>query len=229
MRAPPTLDLQIVPARDRGLFAVGTGVYAAMTCAVCWFPPIGRVRRPSTERRAGRRESERAGRRQCAVSAAFGGGVSGSMQQRVSAPHVSIKERFTQQHAGEILAKRFGIAGEIEQKVATVAIATNDPHGFELKSLSVNQPQLASLGIKPESLHQLGACYVNAGLLRGRLPIPIQNVNGVLVAYAGLALDTREFLYAKTFRLELEMFMLHVQMRLEESSRALSELCSTSR
>lgn len=140
---------------------------------------------------------------------------------------VSIKERVTLQHAGELVAKWFGITGDIEQKAAPVAIATNDPLGFELKSLSANHPQLEGLGIRPETLQQFGAGFAGTGLLKGRLAIPIHNVDGALVAYAGLALDTGEYLYPKTFRLELEVFMLHVLVRLEESRRGLSELCVT--
>jgi len=140
---------------------------------------------------------------------------------------VAAKERVPLQQAGELVAKWFGITGDIEQKAAPVVIARNEPLGFELKSLNATHPALRPLDISAETLIQFGAGYAQAGLLRGRLAIPIHNLDGVLVAYAGVAIDTGECLYPKTFRLELEVFMLHTFIRLDETERRIDELWVT--
>ena len=141
---------------------------------------------------------------------------------------VAAKEHVPLQQAGELVAKWFGITGNADVRAAEpTVIQKNEPLGFELKSLNAKRPELDVLGVRTETLERFGAGYASTGLLKGRLAIPIHNVDGVLVAYAGLALDTGEYLYPKAFRPELEVFMLHTFNRLNAGQKEITEVFLT--
>jgi DNA primase len=64
------------------------------------------------------------------------------------------------------------------------------PLGFTLRNIDSSHPYLATRGIARATAEEFGiGLYRGAGILSGRLVIPIHNEHGELVAYAGRALD----------------------------------------
>ncbi len=65
--------------------------------------------------------------------------------------------------------------------------------GFVLRGLDRSHPYLRARGVEPETAALFGVgFYRSAGLLTGRLVIPIENERGELVGYCGRAVDGRE-------------------------------------
>jgi DNA primase len=87
----------------------------------------------------------------------------------------------------------------------------NAPLRFALTGLDRNHPYLAQRGIDPATAREFGVgLYPGPGLMRGRIVIPIRNVHGQLVAYAGRAPDGQSPKYKLPagFRKALELFNL---------------------
>ncbi len=61
----------------------------------------------------------------------------------------------------------------------------NKPLGFELKKLNTEHPYFAERGISPDAVAHFGLGFCEHGSMAGRIVIPIRNVEGELVAYAG--------------------------------------------
>ncbi|HXT10549.1 MAG TPA: toprim domain-containing protein [Candidatus Angelobacter sp.] len=61
----------------------------------------------------------------------------------------------------------------------------NKPLKFRLEKLERSHPYLADRGVSVETLVDFGAGYCAKGMMAGRIAIPIHNVNGEVVAYAG--------------------------------------------
>jgi DNA primase len=77
--------------------------------------------------------------------------------------------------------------------------------------LDRNHPYLAQRGIDPATASEFGVgLYPGPGLMRGRIVIPIPNVRGQLVAYAGRAPDAQppKDKLPAGFRKSLELFNL---------------------
>jgi DNA primase len=66
----------------------------------------------------------------------------------------------------------------------TVTERRNKPLDFKLK-LDGRHPYLAERGLSPELVETFGLGYCRAGILQGRICIPIHDESGNLVAYAG--------------------------------------------
>lgn len=67
----------------------------------------------------------------------------------------------------------------------------NPPLTFTLKNLDAAHSSLAEKGIDRETAAAFGIGYCpDPGPLSGRIAVPINNVRGLLVGYAGIALDT---------------------------------------
>jgi len=63
---------------------------------------------------------------------------------------------------------------------------SNTPLPFAFKHLDSNHPYLKDRGFTPETIASFGVGYhVGKGIMKGRVVIPIWNVQGDLVAYAG--------------------------------------------
>jgi len=60
----------------------------------------------------------------------------------------------------------------------------NKPLGFALK-LNPAHPYFAERGLMPETVAEFGLGYCDKGVMSGRIAIPIHNVKGELVGYAG--------------------------------------------
>jgi DNA primase len=89
---------------------------------------------------------------------------------------------------------------------------SNRPLGFALTGVERNHPYLAQRGIDPATAAKFGVgFYPGPGLMSGRIVIPIRNLHGQLVAYAGRALDDGppKYKLPAGFRKALEVFNLH--------------------
>jgi DNA primase len=87
----------------------------------------------------------------------------------------------------------------------------NVPLPFVLRSVEENHPYLSERGIDPATAAEFGVgFYPGPGLMRGRIVIPIRNLHGQLIAYAGRALDGRppKYKLPAGFRKALELFNL---------------------
>lgn len=85
----------------------------------------------------------------------------------------------------------------------------NPPLGFALTGLDFRHPYLQQRGIDPATALGFGVgFYARAGLLSGRIVIPIRNCAGELVAYAGRAVDGEppKYKLPPGFRKALELF-----------------------
>lgn len=88
---------------------------------------------------------------------------------------------------------------------------SNLPLRFALTGVQRNHPYLAQRGIDPATAAAFGVgFYPGPGLMSGRVVIPIHNLHGQLVAYAGRALDDRppKYKLPAGFRKALEVFNL---------------------
>jgi DNA primase len=92
----------------------------------------------------------------------------------------------------------------------------NKPLGFALK-LDPMHPYLSERGIPPELVERFGLGFCEKGIMAGRVCIPIQNVDGQTVAYAGRWVGPLEdipegkgrYELPAGFHKELELFNLH--------------------
>jgi DNA primase len=88
---------------------------------------------------------------------------------------------------------------------------SNRPLRFALTGVEGNHPYLAQRGIDPATAAEFGVgFYPGPGLMSGRIVIPIHNLYGQLVAYAGRALDDRppKYKLPAGFRKARELFNL---------------------
>jgi DNA primase len=92
----------------------------------------------------------------------------------------------------------------------------NQPLGFRL-TLDPTHPYLASRGIPPELIERFDLGFCSVGSMKGRVCIPIENVQGELVAYAGrwagseaeLPAGEEKYKLPKGFQKSAELFNLH--------------------
>jgi DNA primase len=89
--------------------------------------------------------------------------------------------------------------------------APNKPLGFRLEKLNPAHPYLEERGLTPETIAEFGLGYCAKGMMAGRIAIPIHNVEGKVVAYAGRipeepAGDTAKYKLPPGFRKSLELF-----------------------
>ena len=56
-----------------------------------------------------------------------------------------------------------------------------------LTYLQPDHPSVLALGLSPETAQMFGAGFAPKGIMRGRLAIPLHDVNGLLLAYCGRA------------------------------------------
>ena len=90
----------------------------------------------------------------------------------------------------------------------------NKPLGFELRNLDATHPYLQERGLTEETIAAFGLGYCDNGSMTGRIVIPIHNVDGQIVAYAGRwpgdpPEDTPKYKLPAGFRKSLEIFNLH--------------------
>ena len=80
-----------------------------------------------------------------------------------------------------------------------------------LTYLQAEHPLVQALGISKETAEHFGAGYAPKGIMRGRLAIPIHDVDGLLIAYCGQALNGEEpkLIFPKGYEAEKFMFNIH--------------------
>ncbi len=117
---------------------------------------------------------------------------------------VAAKEKCSVREAAVKLAEWFGVRAEVrsaEAKPKTEPVETprpeevgeNKPLGFELQGIQFDHPYLAERGVDAEEAEHWGVGFFpGKGMMHGRVVIPIRDHNGVLVAYAGRAIDGSE-------------------------------------
>jgi DNA primase len=71
-------------------------------------------------------------------------------------------------------------------------VVINPPLDFQLQNLDPDHPYLKSRGFLPETIKHFGLGYCNRGLMKGRVVIPLHNVDDNLVGYAGRLADDLE-------------------------------------
>jgi DNA primase len=90
----------------------------------------------------------------------------------------------------------------------------NTPLKFRLDKLERSHPYLTEQrGLTPETIVDFGVGYCNKGMMEGRIAIPIHNVKGEVVAYAGRFVgepgeDTPKYKLPPGFRKSQELFNL---------------------
>jgi DNA primase len=129
---------------------------------------------------------------------------------------VAAMERCSIREAALRLQQRFGVrAAEARDKWNRELVrkeeGKNVPLRFTLRGVEGNHPYLAERGIDPATAAEFGVgFYAGPGLMSGRVVIPIRNLCGELVAYAGRAVDGRppKYKLPAGFRKSLELFNL---------------------
>jgi len=91
---------------------------------------------------------------------------------------------------------------------------TNAPLQFELKDLKTDHPYLAERGLTPETVEAFGLGFCSKGTMSGRIVIPIHNIGGSLVGYAGRwpgppDKERPKYKLPKDFLKSAEVFNLH--------------------
>ncbi len=94
------------------------------------------------------------------------------------------------------------------------ATGPNKPLGFELRNLDPAHPYLAERGLCGDTIAEFGLGCCNNGSMKGRVVVPIHNVDGKLVAYVGRwpgtpPEDTPKYKLPAGFRKSEELFNLH--------------------
>lgn len=90
----------------------------------------------------------------------------------------------------------------------------NKPLGFELTKLDAEHPYLRQRGLTVDTIARFGLGFCASGSMSGHVVIPIHNVDGKVVAYAGRwpgdpPDDTPKYKLPAGFRKSAELFNLH--------------------
>jgi DNA primase len=80
-----------------------------------------------------------------------------------------------------------------------------------LDKLQADHPYLAERGLTPETIAEFGVGFCGKGMMAGRIAIPIHDITGNVVAYAGRAIgdtteETPKYKLPPGFRKSLELF-----------------------
>jgi len=68
-------------------------------------------------------------------------------------------------------------------------VNVNAPLDFELKGLDAKHPYLLGRGFTPETVERFGLGFCSRGYLKNRVAIPLHDMAGALVGYAGRVVD----------------------------------------
>jgi DNA primase len=90
-------------------------------------------------------------------------------------------------------------------------VVPNKPLKFRLDKLQREHPYLIERGLTLETVIDFGVGYCSKGMMAGRIAIPIHNVSGEVVAYAGRFIDepsegTPKYKLPQGFRKSLELY-----------------------
>src|SRR5262249_9674747 len=105
------------------------------------------------------------------------------------------------------------VAAHDEQRVEVI----NPPLKRPLRNLNGEHPYLAERGLDPRTIAHFGIGFCTVGLMRGRIAIPICNEDGLIVAYAGRAIDEQLATERGKYRLPDGFKKSHILYRLHEA------------
>jgi DNA primase len=128
-------------------------------------------------------------------------------------------ERCSIPQAAELLHQRTGIPDTLipsggQRKEKRGPTAENRPLKFTLP-LDPDHPYLAERGVSKTTVAKFGLGYCDAGIMKGRICIPIHDADGQLVAYAGRWAGSNpppgepRYRFPKGFRKNLVLFNWH--------------------
>jgi len=116
-------------------------------------------------------------------------------------------------------------AGQRAKPAASEDVETkprqNKPFGRELE-LEHDHPFLIEHGIEPQLAEKYGIGFCNAGIMKGRIAIPIHNLEGEVMAYAGryasddIPEGTDRYRFPKRFLKSLELYNLYRAVELRK-------------
>jgi DNA primase len=69
------------------------------------------------------------------------------------------------------------------------SVLVNPPLDFSLKGLDAKHPFFAEHGLEPRTVAHFGLGYCSRGYLKGRIAIPLHDLDGNLIGYAGRIID----------------------------------------
>ena len=72
---------------------------------------------------------------------------------------------------------------------SNLPVLINPPLDFELKDLDYDHPYLQGRGFHPQTIRHFGLAVCSRGLMKGRVVIPLHDVTGRLIGYAGRVVD----------------------------------------
>lgn len=113
----------------------------------------------------------------------------------------------SQKEAAQFLASHYEIA-KAAKTIDLVALVDGDLQAPKLKGpldyLQHDHDAVVALGLEPETCRRFAAGYAPKGIMRGRLAIPIHDLDGKLVAYCGRAVGGQEprLIFPKEFEPE---------------------------
>ncbi len=76
-----------------------------------------------------------------------------------------------------------------ELELGSLPVVVNEPLDFELKELDPEHPYLAGRGFVGATVEHFGLGYCARGSLANRVAIPLRNMSGQLIGYAGRVVD----------------------------------------
>lgn len=85
--------------------------------------------------------------------------------------------------------KKKGKGSKEQSPPADEKVVVNTPLDFELKSIDANHPYLPSRGFSKETIGHFGLGFCSRGLMEGRIAIPLCDMRGHLIGYAGRLVD----------------------------------------
>lgn len=91
--------------------------------------------------------------------------------------------------AAQSKARLRGAGQPAPQTPAVRVVAVNAPLDFELKGLNPDHPYLEKRGIEGETARFFGIGVADRGSLQGRLAIPLHDLSGRVIGYAGRVTD----------------------------------------
>jgi DNA primase len=77
----------------------------------------------------------------------------------------------------------------LEDLEEDASVVVNAPLDFELQRLEHDHPYLRERGFTDETIKTFGLGYCHRGLMKGRIAIPLHDMEGALIGYAGRIVD----------------------------------------
>lgn len=147
--------------------------------------------------------------------AARGGRIGGNVLDFVSAmENCSVREAAIKLQNSFIVMPPLPppVASSAAEAAATVPRAGNKPLSSALSRIDYSHRYLAERCVDAETIRHFGIGYnCRTGSMAGRIVIPIHDESGLLIAYAGRAIDHTEpkYRFPARFRKSLVLFNLH--------------------